>query len=312
VRRLLERFVDETFVADLDFETLERVDGEFVDADFTRRESDVVWRVNFRGHALYLFILIEFQSTVDHSMALRFLRYVAGLYESLHANLRTTRLPAVFPILLYNGEPNWTAAVAFQDLVERSIPSDYIPQFQYYPVIEKNFSRTNLRKMRNAVAALFYFETTPVAEIEPHMRAIVDILKEEEPGLVKAFGNWLTHWAAQSHGEVDRPFRLKQALMELQEDTVASLFERTLEEAYQKKRMEGLKRGLEEGHTKGIEEGRQEGRQEGRKEGRQEGRHEAAVNTARKLLARGMEPADVADLVELSIEEVRAVQDEQR
>jgi predicted transposase/invertase (TIGR01784 family) len=194
VRRLLEGFVDEAFVADLDFETLERVDGEFIDADFTR---------------------------------------------------------------------------------------------------------ANLRRMRNAVAALFYFETTPVGEIEPHMRAIVDILKEEEPGLVSAFGNWLAHWAAQSRQSDSRLLRLKQALLELQEETVASLFERTLEEAYQKKRLEGLKRGLEEGHTKGIQEGRQEGHRA------------AAVKTARKLLARGMEPEEVAELVELSIEDVQALQREQ-
>ncbi|NBC30741.1 MAG: hypothetical protein GVY29_12215 [Spirochaetes bacterium] len=80
---------------------------------------------------------------------------------------------------------------------------------------------------------------------------------------------------------------------------MASLFERTLEEAYQKKRLEGLKPGLEEGRTKGIQEGREEGRRA------------AAVETARKLLARGMDPEDVAELVELSADEVRASQAEE-
>jgi N-methylhydantoinase A/oxoprolinase/acetone carboxylase beta subunit len=132
--------------------------------------------------------------------------------------------------------------------------------------------------MRNAVAALFYFETTPVGEIETHMKTIVDILKEEEPGLVGAFGNWLAHWAAQSQQSDSRLLRLKQALLELQEDTVASLFERTLEEAYQKKRREGHR--------------------------------EAAIKTARKLLSRGIEPEEVAELVELSIDEVQVLQGE--
>ncbi len=284
VRRLLEGFVDEAFVDDLDFETLQRVDGEFIDEEFTRRESDIVWRVLFRGRPVYLFILIEFQSTVDYSMALRFLRYVTGLYESLHANLGVKRLPAVFPILVYNGERNWTAAVAFQDLVEQTIPVDYIPHFRYYPIIEKNFGRANLRRMRNAVAALFYFETSPAAEIEAHMRDIVDILKEEEPGLVSAFGNWLTHWGGLSEQHDRHLLRLKQALMKLQEDAVASLFQRTFEEELQKNRRKGL----------------------------QEGRRETALNTARKLLARGMDPQEIADLVELNVEEVRALENEGR
>lgn len=233
-------------------------------------------------------------------MALRFLRYVAGLYESLHANLGAKRLPAVFPILVYNGERNWTAAVAFQDLVEQTIPADYIPHFRYYPIIEKSFSRANLRKMRNAVAALFYFETSPAEEIEAHMRAIVDILKEEEPGLVTAFGNWLTHWGGLSERDESQLLRLKQALTKLQEDAVASLFQRTFEEELEKTR------------RKGLQEGRQEGLLEGRQEGREKGRREFALNTARKLLARDMDPEEVAELVELSADEVRAVQDEKR
>jgi hypothetical protein len=95
VRRLLEGFVDEAFVDDLDFNTLERVDGEFIDSDLTRRESDVVWRVNLRGHALYLFILIEFQSTVDHTMALRFLGCVSGPGGTIDPGRLHTSLPVL-------------------------------------------------------------------------------------------------------------------------------------------------------------------------------------------------------------------------
>ncbi len=43
------------------------------------------------------------------------------------------------------------------------------------------------------------------------------------------------------------------------------------------------------------------------KEGRQEGRQEEKEALARKLLAQGMLPADVAELTELSSEAVRAL-----
>ena len=120
------------------------------------------------------------------------------------------------------------------------------------------------------------------------MRAIVDILKEQEPGLVTAFGNRLTHWGGLSERDDSQLLRLKQALTKLPEDAVASLFQRTFEEELEKNRRKGLQ------------------------EGRREGRREFALNTARKLLARDMDPEEVAELVELSADEVRAVQDEKR
>lgn len=47
-----------------------------------------------------------------------------------------------------------------------------------------------------------------------------------------------------------------------------------------------------------------------KREGREEGEHQRAVHTARKMLRDGMEVRKVADFVELSIEEVEAIQRE--
>ena len=82
VQRLLESFVEEPFTAGLDYSTLERVNASFVSDEFARRESDIIWKATFAGRPLYLFILIEFQSSVDHHMPIRFLRYLAEFYQS--------------------------------------------------------------------------------------------------------------------------------------------------------------------------------------------------------------------------------------
>ena len=74
VERLLTSFVDEPFVKELDFSTLERVNSTFVSEEFARRESDVIWKLLVRGRPVYLYLLIEFQSSVDPLMAIRFLR----------------------------------------------------------------------------------------------------------------------------------------------------------------------------------------------------------------------------------------------
>src|SRR4051794_18985798 len=84
VADLLRDFVREDWVQDLDFSTLERVSGSYVAPQLRSRESDVVWRVR-RGRDpwLYIYLLIEFQSTVDPFMALRMMVYLGLLYQDL-------------------------------------------------------------------------------------------------------------------------------------------------------------------------------------------------------------------------------------
>ena len=47
------------------------------------RADDVVWRVRWREHWVYVYLLLEFQSEVDPWMAVRLLVYVGLLYQDL-------------------------------------------------------------------------------------------------------------------------------------------------------------------------------------------------------------------------------------
>jgi predicted transposase YdaD len=44
------------------------LERRFVDEAFACREADAVWSVQFRGRPVYIFLLMEFQSTVDPGM----------------------------------------------------------------------------------------------------------------------------------------------------------------------------------------------------------------------------------------------------
>jgi predicted transposase/invertase (TIGR01784 family) len=99
VKDLLEGFVHEDWVAQLDFDTLEPVQASFVSEDLKRRENDVIWRVRCKEEWLYIYLLIEFQSQPDPWMALRMLVYVSLLYQRLERTRELTthgRLPPVF------------------------------------------------------------------------------------------------------------------------------------------------------------------------------------------------------------------------
>ena len=84
IRQLIVDFLP-TEVADaLDLNRLVRLDTSFVGSHGQLRESDLIWKIHFRnGQPLYLYLLLEFQSTPDAQMSLRLLEYITLLYRQL-------------------------------------------------------------------------------------------------------------------------------------------------------------------------------------------------------------------------------------
>ena len=103
-RQLLETFVNQEWVHSLDFDTCETVDKSFISEHYKETASDLIYKIQFHDREVYIYILIEFQSTVDPFMALRVLNYITNFYMDFFVNNRgVKKLPAVFPIVLYNG-----------------------------------------------------------------------------------------------------------------------------------------------------------------------------------------------------------------
>ncbi len=66
------------------FDSLREGPAEYVTDDLRRRLSDVVWTIDRRaadGSVRTIQVLIEHQSSVDHSMPLRFLNYGSLMYQ---------------------------------------------------------------------------------------------------------------------------------------------------------------------------------------------------------------------------------------
>ncbi len=83
VRDLIIGFVPDEWLHGLDYATLEKIPGSYITEDLSSRADDVVWRVKVGGEWVYLYLLIEFQSSVDKYMALRMMVYVGLLYQEL-------------------------------------------------------------------------------------------------------------------------------------------------------------------------------------------------------------------------------------
>jgi hypothetical protein len=165
VAQLLREFVAEPWLADLDLYGMERVNAKFHSDDGHRRDGDVIWRIPVRGGGdAYLLLLLEFQSTPDRWMALRAMVYVGLLWQHLVKEGRLPadgRLPAVFPVVLYNGDPRWTMPTALRDLV--GLPGDsplwqWQPEMRYHIVDEGAFADSDLATRDSLAALLFRLE----------------------------------------------------------------------------------------------------------------------------------------------------------
>lgn len=116
IEELMKYFVDEKFTNELDFSQMELQNTSFINEEHKKSEADMIWKIKFKGNDVYVYLLIEFQSTVDKYMALRFGSYILEFYKWLIRQQELEKLPAVFPVLIYNGKRCWTAQDNIKDM----------------------------------------------------------------------------------------------------------------------------------------------------------------------------------------------------
>ncbi|MBN2443236.1 MAG: Rpn family recombination-promoting nuclease/putative transposase [Spirochaetales bacterium] len=193
VKELLLYFINEDFIKNIDFSSLERMDKSFITDNFKEKEADIIYKVTFKDNEAYIYLLMEFQSTVDKYMAIRINRYLAEFYEFLAYTVNGKEIPATFPIMLYNGEEKWTASTQIQDLIQSTIPDKYIPHFSYYKIIENEIPKEVLLRIENAVSAIFYVENSKPEELKNEFQNIIRLLEKEQPDLILLFKRWLNN-----------------------------------------------------------------------------------------------------------------------
>lgn len=275
--QFLTQFIDESFTRTIRLEDIEQVDRSFVSDEFLKRESDIIYRVKLEGREVYIYVLLEFQSTVDKSIPVRMLLYILQLYDQLYRNSRKGKLPAVFPILLYNGSEKWTVGRDLAKLIEQSIPGKYIPSFHYYAVIEKEVPDRVLKRVKGLVSAIIYLEKQgDEAALGQAIETVIELIREEQPEQLRMFSVWVN----RMFGKVLREEETER-LTELTE--VKSMLAQLAEDIEKRGEERGIKLGEERGEM------------------------QKARETARRMKAKGYPVADIVDITGLSAEEVEKI-----
>ena len=260
VEDLIRRYVAPRWIDRLDFSTLEMVPAHYVSDDYEQRESDVVWRLRYApsDEWFYVYLLIEFQSLVDRFMAVRLLAYIMLLYQDLIRRKRLTRsskLPPVVPIVLYNGTRKWTAPLQVAELIE-SLPGNegFLPRFEYLVIDEGHLPREQLEPLDNPVAGVFQLEQSQgLEEIRRIIDGLIEILDDPElRELRRDMATWLRRVVLPARLpdiEVPELQDLQEAKTML-EERAATWPRKWMAEGYER----GEAAGLAKGEAKGLRE----------------------------------------------------------
>ena len=134
-RSFLQRYMPEELSRTLDWSTLKLYPGSFVDEDLRRSQTDVLYEVERveNGASLWLYILLEHQSTPDRWMRFRLLKYCCRIWD-MHLTERPapSGLRPIAPLVFYQGERAWSYSTEFADLFAASVRDwPWTPRFRH-------------------------------------------------------------------------------------------------------------------------------------------------------------------------------------
>jgi hypothetical protein len=254
VRDLIIGFIPDEWLHSLDYATLEKIPGSYISEDLRSRADDVVWRVKVGGEWVYLYLLIEFQSSVDKYMALRMMVYVGLLYQDLIKRgevLDDGRLPPILPIVLYNGGTRWTSATDIFELIPPvpGLVEQFKPRLKYLLIDENNYTDHELASAKNLVAAVFRIEHPDSPQRIGELISLLGVWLNDRPDLRRMFAIWIRATLMRKP-----EYRIVLPQLDDLQELKVMLADRLEEWALDYK-------------AQGVQQGRQEGRQEGEKKG---------------------------------------------
>ncbi len=256
VQELLETFAPPGVSELLDYTTLRLENGNYVTPAMKPRADDLVWSVELQGRRIYLYLLLEFQSTPDDTMPMRMLQYVAALYDHL---LRSKAvdiadgLPPVLPIVLYNGDARWRQSSELYALIRPHPPvlKPFQPQLKFWLLDEGAFAAAELEDMQRVMAAIFCFEHTPdTAAAKRAIRNLADAIAKSpfKQRLDRVLARWVK-------------YRLKSRMPGLATPDAEELTKgmHMLETNIDRWEAQAIARGMQQGIQQGVQQGMQLG-----------------------------------------------------
>ncbi len=266
-RSLLRSVLPPALAAAVDWSTLRRRPGSFVNEELTEQHTDLLFHARFHQRTTYFYLLFEHQSSADRWMLLRLLEYMTRVWrEHLAKQPTASLLPVIVPVVLHHSETGWTCATAFEELMDlddttRPHALPYVPCFRL--ILDDVSHATDDDLRARAITALAKL----VLACFHHARDMRSLLSN-----LRAWNQTMAEVRSTSHGL--RAFALVlryifHAVHDLGPGQVRALVEGATDPDIEEEMLSLA--------DKLLEQGRQEGRQEGLQKGLQKGRAETVL-----------------------------------
>ncbi|MCL2054473.1 MAG: Rpn family recombination-promoting nuclease/putative transposase [Oscillospiraceae bacterium] len=249
----LKKYIAEPWTDRIDPDDMERIDKSFITREYRKQDSDLIYKLKINGEDVYFYVLLELQSSVDFTMPFRLLRYMVELLNDVFKNTDESererkgfKLPAVVPIILYNGEDNWTAVRSYKEYTDNySIFGDNIINFNY---LLFDLNRTNdetITSTKKVLDIIFAFNKLKPNEISYNeiVKRTAELAANLEADEIIELLNWMEY--VHFKGNVPAGFEeeFKQAIAKGEVSSMTHTFETMRDMRDQKWLNEGIQKG---------------------------------------------------------------------
>lgn len=278
---LLRSFLNKPWVNEIDVNELECVDKSFILHDYAEKEADIVYKAKIKDTNVIFYVLLELQSSVDKTMPIRLLFYMNEIWRDyIKNNVNSDKLPAIIPMVLYNGEKTWSVPKNFKEMIEGyEIFGGELLDFSYLLFDVKNYEEEELLSLANIVSTIFYLDKqSDIETISIKLKTIINVIKN----LSEKDANFLKRWlrfivrSKFPKGQQKEFDKMLDENINLEVEDMVSNFATSIEKAIEQSKMEG----------------------------KIEGKIEEKRDMAKKLLENGAETEFVVKITGLSRKEV--------
>ena len=259
--QLIRSFIKYGWAEQIDEANLEYINRTFVLQDFKDKEADVVYRAKLKDRDVIFYVLMELQSTVDFLIPQRLLLYINEIWRTILKNMpqgeaerKEYRMPAIVPIVLYNGKATWTVPLNFKETLNSyDIFGEHLVDFRYILIPVQSYSEAELLELSNLIALIFRLDR--VDDLEEILETFVkffSVINKLTPEEFNLFMAWAIQVLPGSFPEENKKeiIRVLKEAHPKEVETLISNVERAVKKSLDDAQKEGIEKGIEKGIQK--------------------------------------------------------------
>ena len=250
----------------------EKLKKKFVDVLFENKKNE------------YILILAEHQSTPDHFMAFRFVKYICNIWDRhINNNPHTKKLPFVYSLVFCNSPKSFDPPRSIWDLVKnKDLAEKFL--FKLQLVDTKDMSDSFLKTRPYAGFMQFFMKhiySENMIKIWEKAAEIFSLKKLKRDYLKSTL--WYTIGRIDENDQ-DQLYKILNKATTEGESLMTSLAQKWKNEGIEEGKLAGIQEGIEKGKAAGIQEER--------------------LIVAKNMLAKGYLSKEIANMTGLTIQEV--------